>query len=519
MNCGRLPCDEAQVLSRPQERAAIGRGTWVLAATVLGSSMDFIDGTVVNVALPALQTDLHASGVQAQWVVVGYALFLSSLLLVGGALGDRLGLRRIFLAGVVSFAAASVWCGVAPKIGQLIAARCLQGVGGALLVPSSLALLSANFSDEQRGKAIGTWSGFASAMTALGPVLGGWLVQHGSWRWVFFVNVPLAVLAIWIVLLNVPPGPQKDLRAGLQGMDWLGAALATGGLSGIVFALIECSQRSPLVWIAGAAGVVLLAAALLVEKRASSPLLPLGLFRSRNFLGANLLTFFLYGAFGGALYYLPLNLIQIQRYSATRAGAAMLPAVLLMFFLSRWSGGLLSRYGARLPLIVGPLLAALGFALLARPGVGGSYWTTYFPAAVVLGLGMTVSVAPLTTVVLSSVEAGRTGIASAVNNAMSQVAALMALAVFAPVFFAVFAPSLSRGLERNGASQEVVQQVVAQRDKLGAIVTSDARGRAAVDEAYITAFRVVVLLAAGLAAAASASAAITLTKHCEKHQG
>jgi EmrB/QacA subfamily drug resistance transporter len=518
MNAGRLPCDEAQVLSRPQPIAAMGKGAWVLAATVLGSSMEFIDGTVVNVALPALQTGLHATGAQVQWVVVGYALFLSSLLLVGGALGDRLGLRRIFLAGIVLFAAASVWCGMAPQITQLIAARCLQGVGGALLVPNSLALLSANFTEAERGRAIGTWSGFASMMTALGPVLGGWLVQHGSWRWVFFVNAPLAALAVWVVLRKVPAGPEKDLRCGLMGLDWMGAALATGGLSGIVFALMESSHRGPLVWIAAVTGVALLVAALFLERRSSSPLVPLGLFSSRNFLGANLLTFFLYGAFGGSLFYLPLNLIQIQRYSPTQAGAALLPMVLLMFLLSRWAGGLLSRYGARRPLIVGPLIAAFGFALLARPSVGGSYWTTYFPAVVVLGFGMTVSVAPLTTVVMSSVEETRTGTASAVNNAVSQVAALLALAVFAPVFFAVFSQSLSRGLERTRASAEVAQHVESQRIRLGAIETNDASGRAAVEGAFVAGFRVVVLSAAGLASAAAASAALTLSRHCERRE-
>jgi predicted MFS family arabinose efflux permease len=272
------------------------------------------------------------------------------------------------------------------------------------------------------------------------------------------------------------------------------------------------------VLIAGVTGVALLIAALFVERRSSSPLVPLGLFSSRNFLGANLLTFFLYGAFGGSLYYLPLNLIQIQRYTPTHAGAALLPMVLLMFLLSRWAGGLLSRYGARLPLVVGPLIAALGFALLARPSVGGSYWTTYFPAIVVLGFGMTVSVAPLTTVVMSSVEEAGTGTASAVNNAVSQVAALLALAVFAPVFFAVFTQSLSRGLERVEATAEVAQHVESQRTRLGAIETDDARGRAAVEGAFVAGFRVVVLIAAGLATAASACAALTLGKHCEQRE-
>jgi EmrB/QacA subfamily drug resistance transporter len=516
MNCGRLPCDEAQILSGRPDVIVANRGAWVLAATVLGSSMEFIDGTVVNVALPALQTGLGATGAQAQWVVVGYSLFLSSLLLVGGALGDRLGLRKISLAGVVLFAAASAWCGVAPGIEQLIAARCLQGVGGSLLVPNSLALLSANFPESQRGRAIGTWSGFASMMTALGPVAGGWLVQHGSWRWVFFVNVPLAVLTVWIVLSKVPAGPRKNLKDGLAGMDWTGAALATAGLSCVTFALIGYAQPGFFVWSCGIAGVLLLLSSSYVERRSRSPLLPFELFRSRNFLGANMLTFFLYAAFGGALYYLPLNLIQIQRYSPTHAGAALLPLVLLMFLLSRWAGGLLSHYGARLPLIVGPLICALGYGLLALPAVGGSYWTTYFPALIVLGLGMTVSVAPLTTVVMSSVEQSRTATASAVNNTVSQVSALLALAVCAPIFFAVFSPSLSRGLAQRNASVETTQIVQSQRSRLGAIETTDAIGRAAVDEAYVAGFRVVVWFAAVLCAAASASAAFNLTRDCER---
>ncbi|WP_263367212.1 MFS transporter [Edaphobacter bradus] len=518
MNCGRLPCDDAQVLSKPLRTTVVSNGAWVLAATVLGSSMEFIDGTVVNVALPSLQTGLGASGTQAQWVVEAYGLFLSALLLVGGSLGDRLGVRRVFVAGVVLFAAASVWCGSASDIGQLIAARSLQGVGGALLVPNSLALLSASFPPDGRGRAIGTWSGFASMMTAVGPVVGGWLTQHGSWRWVFFINVPLALVAVWIVMKRVPEIAVRSPLRGLRDLDWTGVTLATGGLSGVTYALIEGSHGGHWVWLAGIVGVMLLAAFLSAEQRSSSPMMPLELFRCRSFLGANLLTFFLYAAFGGALYYLPLNLIQAQGYSPTAAGASLLPLILLMFLLSRWAGGLISRHGARLPLITGPLIAAVGFVLLARPSVGGSYWTTYFPGVLVLGLGMTVSVAPLTTVVMSSVDESRTGVASGVNNAVSQVAALLALAVLAPVFFHVFAPSLSHGLERAGASVEVVQQVESQRIKLGAIKTSDSSGRAAVEEAFVASFRVVVWVAGGLAAAASASAALTLSKGCEKRQ-
>ena len=482
----------------------------MLAATVLGSSMEFIDGTVVNVALPAMQRGLGATGTQAQWVVEAYALFLSALLLVGGALGDRLGLRKIFVTGVVLFAAASVWCGVAPGIGQLIVARALQGVGGAMLVPNSLALVSAHFPPERRGRAIGTWSGFASMMMALGPVLGGWLVQHGSWRWVFFVNAPLAVVTVCIVMWRVPADRQK-VRTPQQ-LDWVGALLAVGGLSGVTYALIESTQGGSHVWLIAVIGLGLLVALLRYERRCSAPMLPLELFANRSFRGANLLTFFLDAGMGGALFYLPLNLIQVQGYTPTHAGAAVVPLVILMFLLSRWSGGLLDRYGARIPLIAGPLIAAAGYAAMARPGVGGPYWTTYFPAMLLLGLGMAISVAPLTTVVMTSVTEGQTGAASGVNNAVSQVAALLALAVFAPIFFHAFAPSLTKRLERTGVAAHVAQSVEEQRAKLGAIETEDAGAREAVKGAFVTGFRVVTLLASALAVAASASAAATM-KH------
>jgi EmrB/QacA subfamily drug resistance transporter len=483
---------------------------WVLAATVLGSSMEFIDGTVVNVALPALQQGLGATGAQVQWVVEAYALFLSALLLVGGSLGDRLGLRKVFLAGVVLFAAASIWCGLASTIGQLIAARALQGVGGAMLVPNSLALVSAHFPPEERGRAIGTWSGFAAMMTALGPIAGGVLVEHGSWRWVFFINVPLAAVAVWILMRHVPETTAPMAGGGMHGLDWKGAILLTGGLAGVTFALIEGAGGGRAIWLVGAAGAVLLVVAVAFETRTANPLVPLNLFHSREFVGANLLTFCLYAALGGALFYLPLNLIQIQGYTPTHAGAAMVPMVVLMFLLSRWSGGLTTRYGARMPLTIGPLIVAAGYAMLARPGVGGTYWTTYLPA--VLLLGMAVSVPPLTTVVLSSVSESNTGAASGVNNVASQVASLLALAVFAPIFFHSFAPSLTRGLEKAQVSEETARAIVEQRAQLGAIETTDPRGRQAVEGAFVTGFRVVTLMAAGLAVAASVSAAATMKR-------
>src|SRR6266576_2992540 len=361
MNLLKPPCDEGVISAQPTTApCGKARGRWILAAPILGSSMVFIDGTVVNVALPALQANLNATSVDVQWVVESYALFLAALLLLGGSLGDHFGRRRIYAIGVALFALASVWCGLAPSIGQLIAARAVQGIGGAMLVPGSLAIISASFPEDERGQAIGTWSGSTAITTAMGPVIGGWLIQHVSWRAVFFLNLPLAVAVIVISLWRVPETKDEAQHGSL---DWVGAGLATIGLGGLVYGLIESSRAGFLhsgVVLPLVVGVASLTAFVFNEAKTLNPMLPLDVFHSRDFAGANLLTLLLYAAFGGALFFLPLNLIQVQGYSATAAGAAFLPFVVIMFTLSRWSGGLVDRFGSRLPLSVGPVIAATG---------------------------------------------------------------------------------------------------------------------------------------------------------------
>ena len=502
----KTPCDEAVIQSHvvavPCRQA---RGVWVLVATILASSMAFIDSTVVNVALPALQNSFGASLVGVQWVVESYGLTLAALILVGGSMGDSLGRRRMFLLGVAVFTLASIGCGFAVRLEQLIAARALQGAGAAFLVPGSLALIGASFGERERGRAIGTWSGATAITMAIGPVLGGWLIEHLSWRWAFFLNVPLAAAVIAVSLLCVP-----ESRSRHRGqIDWLGALAATLSLTGLVFGFLESARlgwRHPLVVAALITGVAAAVGFLHTERGARSPMVPFELFRSRAFSGANLLTLFLYSALGIFFFLLPLDLIQVQGYSATAAGAAILPLILLVFLLSRWSGGLVARYGARLPLIVGPAIAALGFLLFSVPSVGGSYGTTFFPAVVVLGLGMAVSVAPLTTVVMDAVDRDRVGTASGINNAVARLAAVLAVAILGVVMLASFSDQLDRRLTAVPMPAHARAELQSNASRLGALTVpagvepaTASATEAAILASFVFSFRLVMWLCAALA--------------------
>ncbi|SAL60081.1 EmrB/QacA family drug resistance transporter [Caballeronia terrestris] len=486
-------------------RPAASRG--VLIAAILGSSMAFIDGTIVNVALPSLQASLHATASNLQWVVETYALTLASLLLLGGSLGDLYGRRRLFLAGVLIFAMASAWCGLAGTIQMLVAARAVQGIGAALLVPGSLSLISASFPEDKRGQAIGTWSAFTAITTAFGPVLGGWMVEHVSWRAVFFINVPIAAVAAWITLSSVPESRNESMPRKL---DWPGSVLACLGLGCVTFALIEASRGGAVIATTAACGVLALVAFVVVETRSAAPMVPLSLFRSRTFSGANLITLFLYAALGGTMYFLPLNLIQAQHYTATEAGGALLPLILLIFALSRWSGGLIAIHGARLPLVIGPVIVAAGFAWLAWSTKSGSYWSTIFPPMIVLGLGMAICVAPLTTAVMNAVSIDDSGVASGVNNAVSRIAGLLAIAVFGLVLALRFDTVLEHRLDALALPALARHAVEEQRPLLAAISSDDPRVLGAVRDAFVDGYRLVLFISAVLALASAVCAQLLL---------
>ncbi len=478
----------------------------VLAATILGSSMAFIDGTVVNVALPALQNAFHASIADVQWVVESYALMLAALLLVGGTLGDLFGRRKIYVFGVGVFALGSACCGLAQNIDMLIWARSIQGLGAALLVPGSLSLITASFPEETRGQAIGTWSGFSAITASIGPVIGGWLIEYSTWRWVFFLNLPLALA---VILLSAKVPESRNEKASHH-LDWLGALLVTLGLGSVTYALIEWPSRARhggcFVVAAAGLGALALAGFVAVEHCSRTPMVSLKLFRSRNFAGANLLTLFMYASLGGLMFFFPIDLIQIQHYTATEAGAAFLPFVGIMFGLSRWAGGLVARYGSRLPLTVGPLVAACGIALFAVVPQNGNYWAAFFPAVLVMGLGMTISVAPLTTTVMNAVPDFESGLASGVNNAVSRLASLLAVAAFGAVLVTTFNHSLDQRVALLIVSPDVRAQIDAGRLQLAAAHNPDPAVQQAITESFLSGYHTVLWIATGLAALSAITA-------------
>ena len=466
----RLPCETPEA-HRPRDGRAGGATRWVLPVAILGSSLSFIDGSVVNVALPAMQRDLETQIATMQWVANGYMLTLASLILLGGSAGDRFGRRRIFMSGLVGFAAASLACGLAPSAGWLIAARLAQGAAAALLVPSSLAIIGAAYSGEARGRAIGTWAGAGALTTALGPALGGWLVDTVGWRSIFFINLPLAACAL-LMALKLPADREAEVD---EPLDARGGLLAVAALGLLSYGLIALGDGQTVV------GAIVIAAAvpagwlfLRSEQRAEAPMMPVSLFDNDDFAGANGLTVLLYAALTGGLFLLPFMLIQTHGYSATAAGAAFLPFSAIMGFGSRWAGGLIDRFGARPPLVAGPAITAAGYVLLGLTGSDPSYWSGFLPGLIVIGIGMTIAVAPLTTTVFNSAPEERSGAASGINNAAARAGGLIAVAAL--------------GLAFGGADPSAVQP-----------------------DGMTAAYRLVMFVAAGLAALSALTAAMTIS--------
>ena len=498
------------------QHSSSSTGSWVLAATILGSSMAFIDGSVVNVALPAIQSAFSASVSGVQWLVNAYMLVLGALILIGGSAGDRFGRRRVFVIGTLIFAAASVVCGIAQSLPVLIAARAAQGLGGALLTPGSLAIINDVFDSGERGRAIGTWASFSALSAAVGPAIGGALVDTVSWRAIFFINIPLAAVTLAITMRHVPESRNEQSA----GIDWLGGLLAVTGLGAITYGLTAAVERhwsDPIVLGATLGGMVIMGVFVLLERRSASPMVPLTLFRSRAFSVTNGMTVLLYAALSGAFFFLPFSLIQLHGYSALETGAALLPSTLLMGGLSRWSGGLADRYGARRPLVVGPVIASAGFALLALPGTGGSYWLTFFPALVVLGLGLAVSVAPLTTTVMGAVARRYSGTASGINNAAARVAGLLAVAMLGSVAVGVFGAAVETRIATADVPANIRRSIEAEIPRLAAAqVPSEVTGNMRqeleriLNESFLRSFRTVMLISAGLALASGLCAGVML---------
>src|SRR5829696_3773206 len=510
------PCDAGVISStrgaapcRPSSRP------WVIAAASLGSGMAFLDSTVMNVALPAVQTNLDVSGREVQWMFGAFGLVIAAFLLVGGTLGDHYGRRRIFVLGASIFALASVWCALAPGAGQLIAARAVQGAGGALLVPASLAIVGASFEGRARARAIGLWGALSGIAMAVGPVLGGWLVEDVSWRAAFLITPAMALVAIPIAVRHVPESRDPEAHK----LDLVGAAIASIALGGLVYGLIESSASGfadPVVLAALFLGVFALSTFVFVERREKDPMVPPALFRSKTFDGANLVTLLFYMSLTGSLYFVPFLMMQVHGYSAYVTGSVFLPFVAMALLLGRLSGYILTRFGVKIPLVVASLAAALGYALFAVPGAEqNSYWTSFFPAMVVQGFGMALAITPLTTVALGSVEGEHSGLASGVNNAAARVAAPLAVAVLGIFVYAGFSASLDARIGTMNLPGEVRSKIEAEKGNLGAARAPErvnakmaAHIDHAIDESFVAGFRTVMVICVGLALASALVAAL-----------
>lgn len=505
------PCDEGVVRCHEGGSPCVpASAPLVIAAAALGSGMAFLDSTMVNVALPALQEGLGASGSQAQWVFGSFGLVIATLLLVGGSLGDRYGRRKVFVAGAALFGVASVGCALAANPGQLIAARALQGAGGALLVPGALAILGASFEGENRGRAIGAWGALSAIAFAAGPVVGGLLVEHVSWRAAFLIAPALAVPAVVLAIGHVP----ESREPGASRLDLPGAVLASVGLAGIVYGLIRLPSAGisdPAVLAAFAVGLTALAGFVAVERRGWRPMVPPELFRTRGFNGASLFTLLFYTAATASLYFVPFLMVQVHGYSAVAAGSTFLPFVAAALVIGRFSGGLLARYGARPLLVVSALAVGAGLLLFAVPGAeGGSYWTGFFPAMVVQGFGLALAIAPLTRAALDAVDHKRAGLASGVNNAVCRLGGLLAVAGFGAIVFTGFSAGLDARTEGLGLSAGERATLEVEKADLGAArppegvdAQTAARIERAVAESFVAGFRLAMVAAAFLAAASA----------------
>jgi EmrB/QacA subfamily drug resistance transporter len=495
-------------------------GRWVLISTILASSMAFIDSTALNVALPVIQSDLQASGSELLWVVNGYLLMLAALILVGGALGDEFGRKRVFMAGISLFMLSSLACGLAPGIGFLIAARVLEGIGGAVMIPGSLAIITTYFHESRRGQAIGTWSAATTIVTVAGPVLGGVLANAGLWRGVFLINLPLGLAALVILFFKVPESRSADASGKI---DYLGSILAVLGLAGLTYGFIAAPDRgfgdwrvySPL-----ALGLLALVGFILVEARSPHPMLPLNLFKSRIFTGTNLLTFFLYAAISVGPFFLSLNLVQVQGYNPAIAGFTFLPFVVALSLLSRWAGSQADRLGPRRFLIAGPFICGWGYFLMALAGLThgpADYWVSFFPGIAVLGIGMGITVAPLTSAVMGSVAEQHAGIASGVNNAVSRTAGVLAVAIVGDIALILFSGGLVARSQQINLSPDAHSALLSEADRFGAANVPEQvaaplvpQVKSAIQLAFVDSFRTVLEICAGLAWVSALMAALTI---------